>query len=139
MLTTHNLATLAGLGVVPAGGWAAAARAAFEDVVRLVGVARGQERPLGTVKNAAYAWRQAVFFLSQCSVREVDAFTAHARQRVAACTEASDRARLGAVLDGLATARTAPLPDGRMRVHRGPVVQPFYGWTTGPHWLLEVG
>ncbi|GAB7039180.1 MULTISPECIES: hypothetical protein [Catenuloplanes] len=61
IVTTHNLATLAyAAGAAPEDGWHGAAAGAFETVLRLAA------RPPAprTRKDIAYAWRQAVFFLS---------------------------------------------------------------------------
>ncbi|VEG28419.1 hypothetical protein [Actinomyces howellii] len=69
ILTTHNLAAMVIAGVEPASGWAELAVRASERTATLLGRARahGESRSyarLRSMKNAAYAWRQAVFFLS---------------------------------------------------------------------------
>ncbi|MFE7097860.1 hypothetical protein, partial [Streptomyces erythrochromogenes] len=67
ILTTHNLAVLVRhAGVAPEAGWEALAEAGFAAVCRLVARVHGHPRPLGTIKDAAYAWRQMLFFLSLC-------------------------------------------------------------------------
>ncbi|MBW5487084.1 hypothetical protein GPJ59_36030, partial [Streptomyces bambusae] len=68
ILTTHNLAVLVRqTGAEPAAGWEALARASFTTVCRLVERVHRDPRPLGTVKDAAYAWRQMLFHLSLCA------------------------------------------------------------------------
>ncbi|MFF4579798.1 hypothetical protein ACFY15_15525 [Streptomyces sp. NPDC001373] len=67
VLTTHNLAVLVRrAGVAPEAGWEALAEEGFAAVCRLVARVHGLPRPLGTVKDAAYTWRQTLFFLSLC-------------------------------------------------------------------------
>jgi hypothetical protein len=65
ILTTHNLATLIrAVGVAPTDGWAALARRTFATVQRLAGRIDRNPRPLPMIKDAAYAWRHLVFYLS---------------------------------------------------------------------------
>jgi hypothetical protein len=65
-------------------------------------------RPLRTIKDAAYAWRQALFFLSLTTQDEQDQFTAWAGQELAR-QPGHVAHRLTPVLAGLrhATARAA--------------------------------
>ncbi|MFV2209091.1 hypothetical protein ACFHW2_02575 [Actinomadura sp. LOL_016] len=71
ILTTHNLAVLVHpIGADPLDGWDGLARRAFGTACRLVRKVEGNPRPLGTIKDAAYAWRQALFFLSLCGLKE---------------------------------------------------------------------
>ncbi|MFF9130217.1 hypothetical protein [Streptomyces sp. NPDC014806] len=130
ILTTHNLATLVDrVGIDPGDGWAEQALRCFAAVCRLTGRVHRNPRPLGTVKDAAYAWRQLVFFLALCPPGEqrrvVDRLTEelarqpwHVRGRLApAVTGLRQVAEGGAADDG----------DGRR----------LLGWTTGGHWLCE--
>jgi hypothetical protein len=138
ILTTHNLATLAaGVGAEPATGWAGLADRALDAVFRLVAQTQRNPRPLSTVKDAAYAWRQMVFYLSLAD--EPDQFLAAVPDRVATRSPYV-RERLAPALAGLAHvgsgARFAPdgtaddgAADGRARR--------FLGWTTERHWLLS--
>jgi len=65
VLTTHNLAVLvADVGVRPSQGWRPLADGAARRCVARLDLARRSSRPLRAVKDAAYAWRQAVFYLS---------------------------------------------------------------------------
>jgi hypothetical protein len=84
ILTTHNLAVVAGpLGVVPDGGWGSLARASLRAALRLVEQVDGNPRPLSTIKNAAYAWRQMLFYLSMAGEAEQPGFVAWAEQETA--------------------------------------------------------
>ncbi len=129
ILTTHNLATLVHrVGIAPATGWTDLARRCFVTVCRLTARVHGNPRPLSTVKDAAYAWRQMVFFLSLCTEQD--------RARTLAWLgEESTRhpahvtARLAPALTGLfqaAEGRSAEEGDGRR----------LLGWSTGGHWML---
>jgi hypothetical protein len=92
------------------------ARRCFDTVRVLVGRLEGNRRPLSTIKDAAYAWRQMLVHLSLVSTQEQAAFVAEAR--------------------ATAPARLAPAVDGLIEVLRGGVARPFLGWTTERHWLL---
>lgn len=124
ILTTHNLAALLSLGGValrrPPGDLAeaAAARAAL-----LLDRAQRQERPLAGVKDAAYAWRQAVFFLSLTPGPELPSRVESLRR-----VPLASRWPMSEVIDGLAAAAA--------RV-AGPGTRPFLGWTLGSHWTLS--
>ncbi|WP_432133601.1 MULTISPECIES: hypothetical protein [unclassified Streptomyces] len=128
ILTTHNLATLVHrAGVAPETGWDDLARRSFTTVCRLTARLQHHPRPLGTIKDVAYAWRQMVFHLSLC--------TPGARVRtLARLPEEAARhpwhvaARLAPALTGLcqvAEGGSAREGAGRM----------LLGWSTGGHWL----
>jgi hypothetical protein len=139
ILTTHNLALLAGpVGVEPPSGWAALARGAFAVTCRLAARIQGNPRPLTTVKDMAYAWRQTLFHLSMATPDE---------QRAALAGFEDDAARC----PGHARARLAPVLAGARLVHAGGSLSPdgspdrgpgyggprrLVGWThSGRHWL----
>ncbi|MFI0354839.1 transcriptional regulator [Actinomadura sp. 9N407] len=134
ILTTHNLAVLVHpIGAEPAIGWDGLARGAFTTVCRLVTQLHGNPRPLGTIKDAAYAWRQAVFFLALCGLRDQIAVIAWMRD------EAERRPRhvaerLEPVLDGLRHVLVGGSldEDGALEAHR---TRRFLGWDTGRHWM----
>ncbi|RSS80017.1 hypothetical protein [Streptomyces sp. WAC06614] len=136
ILTTHNLAVLVDrAGVAPSGGWEEPARACFATVCRLVGRVHGHPRPLGTVKDAAYAWRQMLFHLSLCPpdrqaavVEWVAAEAARQPWHVAA--------RLGPAVAGLRMVAAGGEfgPDGTAH---GGLVRRFLGWTTEGHWMCR--
>jgi hypothetical protein len=125
VLTTHNLAVIVSLGAsLP---WASLAKRAWAECVHLLRLACREPRPLGTVKNAAYAWRQAVFF------------TSLAGDDVPSILEAMDKDRaavpaLGLVVDGLKDIVAGGTFDKEGKSAHG---RRLLGWTLGPHWILE--
>ena len=134
ILTTHNLATLVHrVEIAPQPGFADLARRCFVTVCRLTARVQGNPRPLSTIKDAAYAWRQMLFHLSLCPPDEqrrflavLDAETARHPAHVAA--------RLAPALAGLA-------PDRRGRhfgvggTAEGGRARRFLGWSTTGHWM----
>lgn len=141
ILTTHNLAVLVGrIGAAPpaasaAGaegavtGWGALAERAFGTVCRLVGRIGADERPLAAVKDAAYAWRQTLFFLSLCGAAEQRAWADRADDEVGRLPAHVAR-RLAPVLFGLRhVIDGGSLDDG--------VAPRFTGWIAGRHWMLS--
>jgi len=67
----------------------------------------GQARPLATIKDAAYAWRQTIFFLSLAPRTEVDAFFERGLQ--------NDTAAAPGVASRLVDSGTWLRADGLMR------------------------
>jgi hypothetical protein len=126
ILTTHNLATVAGLD--PALPWSTLAERGFGTVLRLIAQVHNNPRPLGTIKNAAYAWRQVIFFVTLSG----SPFVAYAEERLAA-QPAHVRDRLAPVIAGL-----AHISDGGEfdRNGEGGSGRRFLGWTTERHWML---
>ncbi|MEU5859091.1 transcriptional regulator [Nocardiopsis dassonvillei] len=133
ILTTHNLAVLVGAGARPACGWAELARRAHTLTVRTVESLPRVFPPLPHVKNAAFAWRQTVFFLSLCTEAEQREVTAwmvglapdqphHTRERLEPVL-----AGLRRVVEGEPLEETGA-PTGRRR---------FLGWA-GRHWMLQI-
>ncbi|WP_369148215.1 hypothetical protein [Streptomyces sp. R44] len=134
ILTTHNLATLVHrAGVAPACGWADLARRCFVTVCRLTGRVQYEPRPLGTIKDAAYAWRQMLFQLSLCDDEAVAGVLRGLRDETArhpahvAARLAPALAGLRLVADGGAFAADGTAEAGRARR--------LTGWTTSGHWL----
>ncbi|CAL9610406.1 hypothetical protein SUDANB121_05639 [Nocardiopsis dassonvillei] len=131
ILTTHNLAALVAAGSAPADGWSEAARRAHLTTVRLLGALPRVHDTLAHVKNAAFAWRQTVFFLSRCPAAE--------QRRVLAWMEEAEvphhvRERLAPALAGLRAAvegRTLPARDDGEPVR-------FLGWSVGRHWMPDI-
>ncbi|WP_233415009.1 hypothetical protein [Streptomyces sp. N35] len=73
ILTTHNLATpVSRVGIEPRQGWEELARSCSARTCLIIRRLPGHPRPSRAVKDAAYAWRQLLFFLSRCetSARE---------------------------------------------------------------------
>jgi hypothetical protein len=136
ILTTHNLAALVvEVGVKPACGWEELAWGAFAKACQLVGRLHHNPRPLRTVKDAAYAWRQLMFFLSLMNDDQVRAFLARARQDTATARSAYTRGRVAVLLSGLERAVVGEVLEAGRRGEYGP----FLGWTDQRHWILDIG
>ena len=85
------------------------------------------------MKNAAYAWRQMIFYLSLLSVDELTQFCIWFSKHFGTRTSAF-RARFAPVVQGFegvvagkAFDEAGGLPSGGRR---------FLGWSVGRHWLL---
>ncbi|MFJ6783351.1 hypothetical protein [Streptomyces yangpuensis] len=134
ILTTHNLAVLVRhAGIAPEAGWEALTEKGFTAVCRLVARIHGHPRPLGTIKDAAYAWRQTLFFLSLCPPGRQAALV----QRMAA--EAAGQpwhtaARLAPVIAGLRLVAGGGTFDADGTALGG-LARRFQGWTTTGHWM----
>ncbi|MFI6944060.1 hypothetical protein ACIBI4_32805 [Streptomyces sp. NPDC050418] len=132
ILTTHNLAVLvhsAGLE----SAWEDLARRTFARTCRIVRQVPGNPRALRKVKDAAYAWRQLVFFLSLCDKA--------ARERVLAWLDEETAAHPPEVARRLAPAvaglrHTAAGGSFGADGTAGPGARRFLGWSTRGHWLL---
>jgi hypothetical protein len=134
ILTTHNLATLAGpVGARPQPGWADLARRAFATVCGLTARVEGNPRPLPAVKDAAYAWRHTLFHLSLASPGEQTATVAWIRRELARRPR-HVRFRLEPVVAGLRLVREGGAfgPDGTALDGRA---RRFTGWSLR-HWML---
>ncbi|HVK21090.1 MAG TPA: hypothetical protein VM677_06995, partial [Actinokineospora sp.] len=134
ILTTHNLAALiTALDLTDSVTERAPDLAAetFNWTVRkLARPAPDWYSALIQVKNAAYAWRQAIFLLSFCPPRAVADQVDRLRAEVA---EAGLTRRFGPAVEGLAhiAAGGGFNDDGTTRVGRR-----FLGWAAGEHWYL---
>ncbi|MFJ4983348.1 hypothetical protein ACIP9H_06120 [Streptomyces sp. NPDC088732] len=128
ILTTHNLATLVGrVGITPRPGWDDLARRCFTSVCRTTARIHNNPRPLPTIKDAAYAWRQMLFHLSLCPPA--------VQERVIA-----DLDEEAARQPGHVAARLAPALTGLRQVAAGGSADSgtgrrFLGWTTTGHWM----
>ncbi|MFN8194717.1 MAG: hypothetical protein U0R80_10610 [Nocardioidaceae bacterium] len=123
ILTTHNLAALVSIGIQPTRPWVDLAREAIERSGALLDLASRQRRPLATVKDAAYAWRQGVFFLSLADPTEAHVLL---HDEGLAATGPAVMAHLLDDLRGSAAGRTVDEDHS-----------PFLGWTVGRHWILD--
>jgi hypothetical protein len=133
ILTTHNLATIAELGVeMPA---LELAKRCLDTVLRLTARIHNNPRPLGTLKNTAYAWRQMLFFLSLSTPREQTAFPAHAELRLAAQPNHL-RTRMAPAVAGLEHVIAGGRFDPQGQAGAG---RRLLGWTTTRHWMLDAG
>ncbi|MBS2553891.1 hypothetical protein KGQ19_44265 [Catenulispora sp. NL8] len=133
ILTTHNLATLAGaVGVVPDGGWATAARRAFEHVCLLAERLERVPRVLPVIKDMAYAWRHMVFYASLLDEAELTALHAGLRDTATRAGRSVSRtlkpviAGLEDVLAGEDFAEDGGSTHGRR----------LLGWSATGHWLM---
>jgi hypothetical protein len=128
ILTTHNLAPLlVGLDLVDAVRPHAlgAARACVTAIGRAFAAEEAEHKSgLLRVKDAAYAWRQMMFFLSLAAPADAAAFPSWAATELARHAEAPER--FEPALLALANAVGAPAA-GPGRV--------LLGWTFGRHWL----
>ncbi|MFJ7949590.1 hypothetical protein ACIQ6K_39330 [Streptomyces sp. NPDC096354] len=134
ILTTHNLATLVNrVGIAPRPGWADLARRCFVTVCRLTARVHRNPRPMGTIKDAAYAWRQMVFHLSLCPPEEQGRVIAGLNEE-AARHPAHVATRLAPALAGLAL-----VAEGGTFGHDGTAdtgrARRFMGWSTDGHWM----
>lgn len=129
ILTTHNLATLAGLDLDV--DWLGLADRAFDDVLVLLSQLRGNPRPLRTIKDAAYGWRQMIFFLSMTSADEQQVFAAEATGRLLSVPDF-----LALTLDPVVSGLRHVVSGGTFHA-RGVAdgYQRFLGWAADGHWL----
>jgi len=132
ILTTHNLATLVKpIGISPAPGWPDLARRSFEVVCKLVSRVHNNPRPLTTIKDAAYAWRQMVFFLALTSGGDQTHFIDWAQKQSNGQADHAAK-RLEPVIAGLSRVIAGDALDGDGVM--GPS-RPFLGWAVGGHWM----
>ncbi len=83
----------------------------------------GNPRPLRSTKDAAYAWRQLMFFLSLCTPEERSEFLAWA-------WSAKKPSAVSRRLDPV-------LADLHQILQGQPAARPFLGWTTTRHMMLQ--
>ena len=126
ILTTHNLAALVSVGVRPTRSWDELASAALQEVAVLLERAEPLDRPLATVKDAAYALRQAIFFLSM-----MPRGGAHALATSWQWT--STAAALPMIKGGLVHVAGGGRFDDAGRCPRG---LRFLGWSVDHPWML---
>ena len=124
ILTTHNLAALVTLGIEPTRPWLELARESIDNAASLLDLASRQARPFTTVKDAAYSWRQAVFFLTMAGPSEAASLLADASLAGHGPQVMSE------LLSGLRQASEA------IQVPRN-AHTPFLGWSVGRHWVLD--
>ncbi|HZU78259.1 MAG TPA: hypothetical protein VFA70_15935, partial [Dehalococcoidia bacterium] len=131
ILTTHNLAALAGpCAVRPNEGWQELADRAFAHMIRLADRLSRTRSPLPAIRDLAYAWRQTLFYLSMPGA-DPRAFCADARLHLRGANPATAR-MLTPVLDGLDAIIAGASFDADGRAGDGWVL---LGWSTGGHWL----
>ncbi len=134
ILTTHNLATLVNrVGIAPRPGWADLAQRCFVTVCRLTARVHHNPRPSGTIKDAAYAWRQMVFHLSLCPPQEQRRVVAGLKEETAR-HPAHVATRLAPVLAGLVLVAGGGTFDNDGTADAGRSRR-FVGWSTDGHWM----
>lgn len=125
ILTTQNLVPLIDAAGLDGERFPELARASFAWLVRRVQVkAKARIDRLRTAKNAAYAWRQIIAYLSLSPAGAIEGFLAEAHDTVAAQPEPW-RTGLASFVEGLENAHAGRTPEVRL-----------LGWTTGPHPLV---
>ncbi|UKD57487.1 hypothetical protein L3Q65_12420 [Amycolatopsis sp. FU40] len=138
ILTTQNLAVLVHTldlrDRLQAAAPELAAQSLTWTVTRLATRTDHHHAALQAVKNAAYAWRQALFFLSFC---DEDAQRATVRRLAEQMARAGLAERFAPAVNGLAHVVEGGrfTADGRTDDGAG---RRFLGWTTGKHWCLPV-
>jgi hypothetical protein len=129
ILTTHNLSPLVArldLGDEMARRGADLAVEALAFATRLQTIDHGTWRArLQATKNTAYAWRQAIFFLSFATPGE--------QEDVVAQLGATAGGSLVPAVEGLDAVVGGARFDRSGRHGRG---RRLLGWSVGPHWLL---
>ena len=134
ILTTHNLATLVHrVEIAPRPGFADLAHRCFGTVCRLTARVQNNRRPLPTIKDAAYAWRQMLFHLSLCPPADQRRFLAGLAEETAR-HPAHVAARLAPALAGLARTVEGGAFDSDGTADGGRARR-FLGWSTTGHWM----
>jgi hypothetical protein len=139
ILTTHNLAVLVdGLGLLPRMRALApelATRAFAWTLARQLPAAEHWHARLQLVKNVAYAWRQAIFWLSLCERDEQRRVLEQLGASLAGSP--SDWAsRMRPAYAGLRAVFDGSSFDAEGRDRAGGPGRRLLGWTLGPHWQL---
>ncbi|MCV9996235.1 hypothetical protein OIU93_18340 [Paeniglutamicibacter sp. ZC-3] len=117
ILTTHNLASLVNAGISL--DWGVQAREAWKATKNHLAKVTGAKH-LHHQKNAAYGWRQTVFYLALCPVEQVAAFMDDQTLTQGLTPEATFKAE--SILQGLMeTIETGAPAEG-----------PFLGWVARP-------
>ncbi len=135
ILTTHNLAVLMnGLGLTES--LRALAPSLVERTLRWI--VRRQHQSIGRfiarlqmLKNTAYAWRQAIFFLSLCS-EEVQAKTIETLE-----TLVGEQDIAWPAVTGLRLVFQGGCFDALGHGKEDPRARRFLGWSVGRHWMLK--
>ena len=124
VLTTHNLAALfQALDLKDRVDCLALARRCFLRVCQRLQLGQGHQLLL-ELKNSAYAWRQMIFFLSMAGPEQFERFGQEAEQILQSQPQPFQK-------------RFQPAWQGLLEAGRGQTPKrPFYGWTSGKHWLL---
>jgi hypothetical protein len=136
ILTTHNLATLTGpfgVGEAMNVDWPTVARMSFDHELVLANRLRSNPRPLRTIKDLAYAWRQTIFFVARMDAAEAEAFLAWTEERLTGQPN-HVVAVMSPVVRGLRDVVRGRSFDADGMSENG---RQLLGWTVGRHWILE--
>jgi hypothetical protein len=137
ILTTHNLAALfedAAFAALMRGQLPEIAKRCFEWIcTRLQNLSNDWKAQLQLMKNAAYAWRQMIFYLSLLGADEVMAFVDWLLKYFEARI-APFRARFAPVVKGFEAVVAGDTFDSGGQLPSGG--RRFLGWSVGRHWLL---
>jgi hypothetical protein len=138
VLTTHNLAVLVeGLELrdqLAATAPGVAGQALGWAIRALRQLPADRRARLQALKNAAYAWRQGIYFLSLLDPRAQRQAVDRIRDMARSARDGQPE-RLPDVIDGLAHVIAGGAFDpGGMAPGGG---RRFLGWSAGPHWLLD--
>ena len=139
ILTTHNLAAL--VGTLELRDRVAEMAPDLADRAFAWAVRRQQQPSdqwqarLQAVKNAAYAWRQGIFFLSFCDDSEQARVLARLR-RLVDVSAGDFAARFGPAVGGLAQVISGGRFDDSGRIQAAEDGRRFLGWSVGPHWTF---
>ena len=138
ILTTHNLAALFrafDLAAALGARLDEMARGCFDFICRRLGREMlAGDTQLATVKNAAYAWRQMLFFASMLPAARRAALLAWVRAYAGEQNHVF-RARFEPALKGLEWAAAGRSLDDAEALAAG--AQRFLGWTNRTHWLIK--
>ncbi|MEM9072951.1 MAG: hypothetical protein AAGE52_30870 [Myxococcota bacterium] len=136
ILTTYNLASLVvGLDLhreLERRGAELARKALSWALTRQAQLPRDRMARLRLTKNTAYAWRQAIFFLSFADSAQQRQVVGEIRQEFGPY----DLKHLAPALDGLSAVVRGARFDAAGRRPSGE--RRFLGWSCGPHWALPI-
>lgn len=95
---------------------------------------RDRHASLQAVKNSAYAWRQAIYYLSLCD--QPTQVRAHTRLREYLQATGNLRDRLSPAVDGLAHIIEGGSFNASRLASQAGAGRRFPGWAAGEHWML---
>ncbi len=130
ILTTQNLSVLMKALNLPVQRTPAAQRCWQWILRRLAKRSDNYHARLIMVKNAAYAWRQMIYFLSGLAIATQQEFLGWMRLMLMK-EPAHLQEALRPMIAGLQRAVNGQSPEAP------PDARLFLGWTTGKHWLIE--
>lgn len=138
IVTTQNLAVLVevlGLRHKLARQFPEMARSCFTWIAKRLGTPQSHRHAtLIATKQAAYAWRQMIFFLALAGKSEQEDFLGWGELQLEEWPP-DLRARFAPAMEGLRLAIAGESPQSRWPDR--PVARRFLGWTTGDHWLID--